>query len=437
MQIDIIGGGASGLASAWYLAKGLPSARLRVWEQAETPGGLAGSFRTEQFSVEKFYHHIFKRDTGIQQLIGEMGLADELVWRPAGTGAYYFQQPFRLSTPLDVLRFTPLPLWDRFRLGLLVLHARTVRDWEQLDDETAVSYLRRIAGEKVYRVVWEPLFRGKFGQYAEEVSAAWLWSKLVDRGGSRNASGHEYLGYLKGGMGRLFETVLARLREQGHTVYLGTGVDRLEVEGGKVVALHAAGQRYETDLVIAATQLPQLVDLLLETPELASYRAQLQQVRFLGNVCLVLSLKHSLSDFYWTNVTDPEAPFVGIVEQSNWALPEEFGGRHLVYLSAYVAPGDPRYEMDAGQLLDHYLPHVQKLFPAFRREWVLESWAWRAPYAQPVVTTGYRHLRPATDSPLPNLKLCTMAQIYPSDRQVSNGIDRARELAEKLGENWR
>ena len=40
--------------------------------------------------------------------------------------------------------------------------------------------------------------KGKFGPYAESVSAVWFWNKLKLRGGSRG-SGEERLAYFKGG----------------------------------------------------------------------------------------------------------------------------------------------------------------------------------------------------------------------------------------------
>ena len=104
--IDIIGGGISGLASAFYLHKMRKDVHIRVWEKDLTPGGLAGGFETDDFTIEKFYHHIFKRDVALQKLIADVGLEQDLEWRPAATGSYYFQQPYRLSSPIDLSNLT-------------------------------------------------------------------------------------------------------------------------------------------------------------------------------------------------------------------------------------------------------------------------------------------------------------------------------------------
>ncbi len=62
----------------------------------------------------------------------------------------------------------------------MVVHARTVRDWHKLDAISAEEYIRRTAGSKVFEVLWQPLLHGKFGDLSGDISAAWLWSKLVD-----------------------------------------------------------------------------------------------------------------------------------------------------------------------------------------------------------------------------------------------------------------
>jgi protoporphyrinogen oxidase len=95
-RIDIIGAGISGLACAYYAANtlrqsstpALQNVKIHVWEKDQTPGGLAGTFHTPDFTVEKFYHHFYRQDQAIQDLLKQLGLGNDLIWRPAATGAY-------------------------------------------------------------------------------------------------------------------------------------------------------------------------------------------------------------------------------------------------------------------------------------------------------------------------------------------------------------
>ena len=136
--------------------------------------------------------------------------------RPTRTGTYYAHDFFKLSTPLDLLRFSPLPFPDRLRLGLLALRARRVKEWRALEDRTAANWLREMGGERVYRVVWEPLLRGKFGDLAEEVAAVWFWNKLKLRGGSRGSGGGERLAYYRGGFAALAAALALQLPADRH-----------------------------------------------------------------------------------------------------------------------------------------------------------------------------------------------------------------------------
>ena len=76
------------------------------------------------------------------------------------------------------------------------------------------------------------------------------------------------------------------------------------------------------------------------------------------------------------------------------------------------------------------------MFPDLRDEAVLAAHVWRAQYAQPVVERGYRRLLPDTRTPVTNLFLATMAQIYPQDRGTNYAIRQGREVARAAAAAW-
>jgi protoporphyrinogen oxidase len=341
---------------------------------------------------------------------------------------YYASSLFKLSSPLDLLRFKPLSLAGRLRLGRGLLRARSIERWQDLDDKPATNWLRDICGEEAYRVVWDPLLRGKFGNNAELISAAWFWSKLRLRGGSRSKRGHEELVYFKGGFAALADDILRHIEASGGRVITRTPVTALLVSNGRIAGVVAGETSYPVDAVILTTPLPVAAQLLAGVAPDA-YCRRLGRIRFLANRCLVLEIDRALSELYWINVNDPSFPFVGVIEHTNFVDDAAYAGRHLVYLSRYCAPDDLFLSLSLQEAVAFALPHLKRMFPAFDSRMVLRAHSWQAPWAQPVVEVGYSKLIPGHQTPLRGLYLATMAQVYPEDRGTNYAVRDGRKVA--------
>ena len=429
----VIGGGYCGLAAAYQL--GCEGVRVTLIERDEELGGLAGSFAVADTRLEKFYHHWFSHDVEIMRLIAELGLSGNVVTRASSVGAYYAHNLFKLSTPLDLLRFKPLPLIDRARLALFILRARGLKDWRHLEDRTAGEWIRQMGGERSYQVLWEPLLRGKFGELADDVAAVWLWNKLKLRGRSRSKGG-ERLCYFRGGFAALADAIADAIRRQGGEILTGVAARGLEVEQGRVVGVVTDGQTLAADAVLATPALPIVTELV--SPHVPSdYVERLRSIRYLANICVVLELSHSLSETYWLNVNDPGFPFIAVIEHTRFEPTATYAGRHIVYLSKYLPASDPLYGAPDADIVAFTLPHLRRMFPKLDAKSVLASHVWRADYAQPLVDRGYRRRIPALRTPLENLSLVTMAQIYPEDRGTNYAVRQGRQAARQVAETLR
>ena len=190
-DIIIVGAGFTGLAAAYSLSlKGL---NVHVVESDLFAGGLAGTFEfRDGVRVEKYYHHWFNNDLYIPDLVNKLGMEGDIIFLPSRTGIYYNKRIWKLSTPIDLFKFKALSLTDRIRLGMLIFQARRVKHWKDIEHLSIREWLEPICGKKVFQTVWEPLIRSKFSIYAEEVSAAWMWKKLVLRGGTLKEVSEDY-----------------------------------------------------------------------------------------------------------------------------------------------------------------------------------------------------------------------------------------------------
>jgi protoporphyrinogen oxidase len=149
-------------------------------------------------------------------------------------------------------------------------------------------------------------------------------------------------------------------------------------------------------------------------------------------VCLVLELDRSLSSTYWLNVNDPNFPFVGVIEHTNFERPETYGGKHIVYLSKYLPHTEALYAMSPDEVLEFALPHLQRMFPKLQRSWIQRHHVWKARWSQPVVEQHYSRLIPSAEGPLPGLHLCSMAQIYPEDRGTNYAVREGRKMGRQV-----
>ncbi len=421
-----MGAGFSGLSAAYELA--LRGYRPVVLEAADEIGGLAATFPVDGGRLERFYHHWFTSDAEIRRLVSELGLEDRVTYRATRTGTYYANRIYRLSTPLDVMRFPALPFSDRIRLGLTVLRARRVNDWREIEHLSAAEWLRSLGGDRAYEVVWEPLLRGKFGTYADQVSAAWFWSKLLLRGGSRGNRGEERLGYIHGGFSLLAGRMVERIVRAGGEILLDTPATALQSSDARITGVTCRRGLIPADAVVLTPALP-IVGNLIAPHVPAPYAERIGRVEYLANVCLVLELKRSLSELYWMNVNDPSFPFVGIIEHTNLDRMDGAAERHIAYFSRYLPRDDPMFRATPEEIVEFALPHVRRMFPQFGPDWIIAAHVWSAPYAQPLVLRNFSKDVPDHRTPLGGAFIATMAQVYPEDRGTNYAVRDGRAVA--------
>ena len=430
-DVIIVGAGFTGLTAALELSE--RGKKVLVLEADSAPGGLAS---TASFPngvvVEKFYHHWFNHDEYVTALVARLGLQERVVVNDSRTGMYYNKRIWRLSNPLELLRFAALPFWDRIRLGLLVLKVRRIRDWKNLEQFTIREWLEPLCGRNAYKIVWEPLITAKFNVFAERVNAVWMWSKLVVRGSSRDKSGKEKLSYFRGGFGKLAEEMADRITRNGGTILYDSRVGSVVQEGGHATGVVANNEEFQGAKLLITTAFPIAADIL-EGAVSGVWLEKLRSVNYLSNMCLVLQLRRSLSETYWLNVNDPGFPFVGVIEHTNFDPPENYRNTHIVYLSRYLAKSDPVWHYNDNAYYDYAIEHLSRMFPDFDRDWVLDYYVWRADFAQPIPEREYSQTVPGHEGPLRNCYLFNMAQIYPEDRGTNFAIREGLKAADIVG----
>ncbi|MCD4786370.1 MAG: NAD(P)/FAD-dependent oxidoreductase [Candidatus Eremiobacteraeota bacterium] len=428
-HVAIIGGGFTGIAAAYELAsKGI---RVTVLEKEKEIGGLSSGFLLNGTPLEKFYHFWFTGDRHILNLAQELDIRDKITGSRGRTGIYYDGNIYRFSSPLDLLKFTPLNFLDRVKLGVQVLKSHVINSWEELDPVTIKEWFSRIGGDEIYRVVWSPLLEGKFGKFAPEISAAWLWNKFERRGKSRNGGGVEKYFYYEGGFPAFLDEVAAKIKKYGGEIRTGSPVISIEVEDGEVSSVRTQNDLIKTDAVIMTAALP-IIANIVEPHVRSEYVESLRRIKFLANICLILELEKNLSDIFWLNINDPGYNFVGVIEHTNFISPEIYGGRHIVYLTKYLDETDRFYKMEDIEIKEIFISDLKKIFKDLRDEMILNSYVFRSRYAQPVAVRNYSKMIPSIRTPIKGLYISTMAQIYPEDRGTNSPVRDGRKVAREV-----
>ncbi|MDV2481698.1 NAD(P)/FAD-dependent oxidoreductase [Methanoculleus sp. Wushi-C6] len=403
MKICIVGGGVCGLVSALELAG---RHQVDLLERRHIAGGCLGSYRIGDYWIEEYYHHCFAGDTALLDLFERLQVADRLEWLQGTTGYHINGAIHPLTTPVEILRYPHLTIAEKARLGLLTLQSRRF-DVSALDGITAKEFILDNLGAGIYASFFEPLLKSKFGDRREEVSAAWLISRIAIR--SNRGTGGERLGYLKGG----FQHLIARLQEevagQGGSIMLDSPVEEIRRAGGSWLV---NGEAYDC---VISTLPPQM------TADLAGL--DIPRVPYQGAACMTLALDRDVTDgIYWLNMKDP-APYGAVVSHTNFA-PLEWYGEHLVYLASYFS----------GRLPDKFersmLADFCRRFSVSERE---VHWHRLAvdPYAGPVYTTGLRDRLPPYEKHGLFLAGMFSPPNYP-ERSMNGSVVAGQEVAERV-----
>ena len=426
MRIGIVGGGVAGLGCAYFLSQGGHS--VEVFEQAPVLGGLAGCFDFDGLQVEKYYHFVCRDDDDLIDMLGRLGLRDELEWRPGKMKFFYRGKLYPFGTPWDLLRFRPLSLPARIRFGLNVALSRSAKSWEQFESETARDWLIAQIGQQAYEIIWEPLLRIKFGQYYDQISASWIWHRIHRVARSRsNVLARERLGFLKRGTPALLDALIGELRRRGVELGVSVTVDGIAVADGGVTGLTVNGQHRPFDVVVSTAPLPILARLLpLGAVEQVG---DIAGIEYIGVVCLILKLRQPVTDAFWINVNDPQIPFNGFIEYTNLNPRVDADQPHILYVPFYLPPGHARFAQRDADLFQECFKGLQGVQPGLTDDWVLGYRVFRDRFAQAICTTNFARRIPPVRSSIRGLLLTDSTQLYPSDRTISGMLGQARKVA--------
>ena len=432
MKVGVVGGGMTGLALAWQLAR--QGHRVSVLERDVQIGGLATWFDYGAFLWDRFYHVILPTDVHLIRFIGDLGLAQSLRWKHTLTGFYVDRQFHSMSSSLDFLRFPPIGLLAKVRLAATVLHCARIKDWRRLERIPVGPWLQRLSGKPTYEKLWKPLLLAKLGNNYERVSAVFIWSYITRMFSARSGSARkEHLGHVVGGYRTVFTRLHQLIESAGGFIRSGVTVERIAALPGGGMAVRCDGQEDVFDKVIFTGPTDVLrrvaaMDLFhLEDPGL--------QVEYLGVICMVLITRKPLTPFYIVNIADDRIPFTGVIGMSNVVDPQETAGLHITFFPKYVNSSSPLLKWSNEALKEWFLPGVRLMFPEVD-DCIESVHINRASRVQPLQVLDYSRLVPRVASAHADFFVLNTAQFTHATLNNNEVIHAVDVFMERFGSRF-
>src|SRR5436853_3645202 len=151
-HFGIVGGGLLGLTLALRLVQ--RGYGVTLLEAADHVGGLADAWQLGDVTWDRHYHVTLLSDSYLRGILRELDLDREMRWARTRTGFLVDGRLYSLSSVGDFLRFPPLSLLDKLRLGWTIWHASRVKDWRRLEQIPVVDWLRRHSGQPAVERIW-------------------------------------------------------------------------------------------------------------------------------------------------------------------------------------------------------------------------------------------------------------------------------------------
>lgn len=419
----IVGGGMMGLTLALRLAEA--GQRVTVLESGAEIGGLASAWQLGDVTWDRHYHVTLLSDIYTRKLLGELGLEEDMRWVETKTGFFTDGKLYSMSNTVEFLRFPPLSLWEKFRLGLTIFRGSKIRNGLPLERVLVADWLRKWSGAGTFRKIWLPLLQAKLGQTYQKVSAAFIWATIARMYRARQSGlKKEMFGYVSGGYARILGEFNRKLESLGVEVRTSCPVNEVTQVGRDHVQVDCGSDgTLEFDRAVLTAPAPVISRLC---PQLSvAEQAKHGRIEYLGILCASVVLKQKLADYYVTNITDTWVPFTAVIEMTALVDPAELGGNHLVYLPRYVAADDEAWRWSDEELEERFLAALERMYPHFRRSDVAAFRVSRVKHVMALPTLDYSAHLPAIATSLPAVFAVNSAQITKGTLNVNEVVEIA------------
>lgn len=401
---------------------------VTIAEASPTMGGLTSAWKLGDVHWDRFYHVTLLSDTKLRDLLTRLGLESQMKWVETKTGFYAGGTLFSMSNTAEFLKFPPLNLIEKLRLGGTIFYASKIRNWRRLEKLTVEKWLRRWSGRGVFEKIWQPLLKAKLGEAYKQTSAAFIWAHTARMYKARRSGMKtEMFGYVPGGYASVLEAWGKWLREHDVTIRTASPVQSVVRDGdGSLMVTFGDGCTRNYDRVVSTIASPIIAD---QAPQLTDEEKKCHRgIRYLGVVCASMLLQKPISPYYVTNITDTWVPLTAVIEMSTIVDSEaELGGKHLIYLPKYLPDDHEGLKETDEDYKEKCLSTLEKMYDHFSRDQVIDFKIARAKYVAALSTVDYSTRLPDVVTSVPGFYALNSAHIVKGNLNVNETITLGQE----------
>jgi oxygen-dependent protoporphyrinogen oxidase len=308
-RVAIIGGGISGLSSAYFLEKEAARAgfdiSIELLEARNRLGGVILTERRGEVLIEGGPESFLAVKPAAADLCRELGLGDQLLPSNDGRRKTFVLQDGRLrELPEGLMFVVPSRIWPLFASDLLSWKAKLALVTSPLRsvprvqgaDVSVAEFIRRRFGSEILERLAEPLLAAVYGADVDTLSARaalpqlvaleekygslWKGLRAVAADGRGRPKGSLFI-TLRNGVGELIESLRGRLKRT--TVHAETAATRIRrSKDGQGITVESRSGETAADALIVATPAHSAAQILGELDR--GLTEQLGKIRYHSSV---------------------------------------------------------------------------------------------------------------------------------------------------------
>ena len=139
--------------------------------------------------------------------------------------------------------------------------------------------------------------------------------------------------------------------------------------------------------------------------------------------------------YYWLTISDPNKPFVAVIEHTNFIDKALYNNKSVLYLGKYLSPKDEFYNLSLEELTNISIKFLKEINPEFDATWIENIAMVKTDTAQHIVDP--KSLSPSPNAGKKGLYYAHFSQIYDHDRGVNYAIEQSINLSNFIIENER